>query len=194
MKRILYAMLLCGLCLEASEIKFASEVKSLYADSTSKKVIGRLLPTTKVEILKKENDRVKVRVIGWSERNKLVALYATPNRRILNAGLSRGVDISFQKIGDKTFEGKQFEEIAMEFYTENSGFVNDVAPLYKEASELYTTNCSMCHHLHALKEYKANQWPSVIKSMLSRTAIPKDKSQLVIQYVQKNASDVENLK
>lgn len=185
---ILVAIL--GISLYAGEIQYAANVKSLYLDKESTKTIGRVLPTTEVEIVKSEGARVLAIIKGWGENTS--ALYAIPGIRILNAAFTKGVEAPYKILESKTIKDKQYHHYAFEVYMDKTDLVNELEPLYEEAKTLYTNNCSMCHALHPTKEFKANQWPSIIKSMLSRTAIPKDKSHLVIQYVQKNASDVEN--
>lgn len=50
--------------------QYATSVKPLFADSSSKKVIGKLLPTTEVEVLKKEGNRVLVSISGFQDGNK----------------------------------------------------------------------------------------------------------------------------
>ena len=46
----------------------------------------------------------------------------------------------------------------------------------------------MCHALHNINEYNANQWPSILKSMLSRTVMDKKDRFLVSQYLQKTTT------
>ena len=194
LRNAVFGALLLGSSLFAGEIKYASEVKSLFASEDGSKTIGRLLPTTEVEVLKESKGKVLLKIKGWSDTGSASVLYAVPGHRILNAAFTRGVEVPSKVLDSKKVGDKEYKYYEVEVYAENKALVKDVKPLYEEAKALYTENCSMCHSLHKTTEFKANQWPSVIKSMLSRTAIPKDKSFLVIQYVQKNAGDVKDVK
>lgn len=174
----------------AGDVKYASKVKSLYKDG-SDKVVGRLLPTAQVEVLEQKGDKVLLRIEGYAQADKQVALYYVSNRRILNAGFSKNADVEF-KITEsfKESESKQeWVKASVELWSENADLVESVEPLYKEAQELFG-NCSVCHALHPPKEFNANQWPSVVKSMKSRVGYDSDQEYLVSQYLQKNAKDM----
>ena len=155
----------------AGNVKYASKVKSLYKDG-SDKVVGRLLPTAQVEVLEQKGD-------------KQVALYYVSNRRILNAGFSKNADVEFKILESfKESESKQeWVKASVELWSENADLVESVEPLYKEAQELFG-NCSVCHALHPPKEFNANQWPSVVKSMKSRVGYDSNQEYLVSQYLQ----------
>ncbi|WP_086233546.1 hypothetical protein [Campylobacter devanensis] len=53
------------------------------------------------------------------------------------------------------------------------------------AKQTYQESCSICHHLHKESQYNPNQWPSLFKSMLSRTPINQKDEWLIIQYLHK---------
>ncbi|AWK62447.1 putative cytochrome C-type haem-binding periplasmic protein [Helicobacter cinaedi PAGU611] len=174
----------------AGDVKYASKVKSLYKDG-SDKVVGRLLPTAQVEVLEQKGDKVLLRIEGYAQADKQVALYFVPNRRILNAGFSKNADVEFKITKSfKESESKQeWVKASVELWSENADLVESVEPLYKEAQELFG-NCSVCHALHPPKEFNANQWPSVVKSMKSRVGYDSNQEYLVSQYLQKNAKDM----
>ena len=94
LRNVVLGALFFGSALFAGEIKYASEVKSLYADKMGSKTIGRLLPTTEVEVIKSEKDKVLLKIKGWSDTGSASVLYAVPGHRILNAAFTRGVEVS----------------------------------------------------------------------------------------------------
>ena len=49
---------------------------------------------------------------------------------------------------------------------------------------------ALCHPGHPSTEFTANQWPSIVKSMVTRTAMTKEENYLVTQYLQKHAKDM----
>ncbi len=175
---------------QGGEIKYASKVKSLYKEGDDK-VVGRLLPTAKVEVLEQKDNKVLLRIKGYTQADAQVALYYAPNRRILNAGFSKNSGVVFNRIESfKESESKQEWNLAsVDLWSDNVDLVDKVEPLYQEAQELFA-NCSICHALHPPKEFSANAWPSVVKSMKSRVGLDSDQEYLLSQYLQKNAKDM----
>ena len=168
---------------------YSAKVKQLYLPEQPK-AVGRLLPTAEVKMLGDSGDKVEIEISGWIEDGVPSAVYFAPNRRILVAGINKSTQYKFDDGKSVEDGGKKWIQIKAKFLTEKDGFSDDVDSMYKSAEEMFNTNCSICHKLHDKKEFNANQWPSMINSMLSRTAISKEESYLLIQYLQKNAKDM----
>ena len=168
---------------------YTTSVSSLYKEGNTK-IIGRLLPTTKVEILEKVGDKNKISFIGYIQDGVENAIYFVPNRRILVAGITKGFDYDYKVLDTIKDNNKIWKKIQVTLLSDEDEFTKDIDSLYKKADSMYLDNCSLCHILHNKKEFNANQWPSVVNSMLSRTAISKEESYLLIQYLQKNAKDM----
>ena len=181
MYRLILMLLFCAFVwADEAQILYASKVKSLYKEGETK-VVGRLLPTAKVEVMERKDGRVLLRIQGYA-----------PKGRILNAGFSKNAGLAFevlQTINDNESRS-DWELASIALWSEDSDLVAEVAPLYAEANELFTSRCSICHALHPAKEFNANQWGSVIKSMKSRVGFDSDTEQLVVQYLSKNAKDM----
>lgn len=173
-----------------AKTQYATEVKPLYSDVESTKVIGKLLPTAKVEILKVEGKRALVSIEGFQEEGK-PAMYFVPGKRILNAGFDAKAGVKFEKINTLSIDGKTYHEAKVQVWTDSENLVDDVNTLYAKGKDMYEQNCSMCHGLHPVKEFTANQWPSMFKAMVGRTGIEKKDYFLVIEYLQKNAKDMQ---
>ena len=188
--KIISTLTLTFICTQAAEIYYASKIKSLYKEGDNK-IVGRLLPTAAVEVLERKDNKVLLRIKGYTQVGSNAALYFAPNRRILNAGFSKNVGVTFTNIETfKESETKQDWELAsVNLWSEDTDLTQDLQSLYKKASELFT-NCSICHTLHPPKEFTANAWPSVIKSMKTRVGYNNDEEYLVSQYLQKNAKDM----
>lgn len=172
---------------------FATEVSPLYSNYQDTKVIGKLLPTAEVKILQKKGNWVKVQISGYQDENKPV-LYYTAGKRILNAAFDSKAGISFKKIKTQKIEGKDYTWSEVEAWMDEKYLSDKLQPLLNQAKSLFEQNCSICHGLHKPKEFSANQWPSMFKSMAGRTGIEKKDYQLVIQYLQKNAKDIQQQK
>lgn len=180
--------LLCASAFAAPQ--YASAVKPLYADATSTKAVGKLLPTAEVEVLKEEGNRVLVSISGYQDAGK-PAIYFAAGKRILSAGFDGKAGIEFKKNGSVVVDGATYEKVTATVWTDKSNLTPELAPLFAKGKELFSQNCSMCHGLHAEKEFSANQWPSMFKSMAGRTGIDKNDYQLVIEYLQKHAKDMQ---
>ena len=168
---------------------YTTSVSSLYIEG-NQKVVGRLLPTVKVDIIEKVGDKVKITFEGYIQDGTENAIYFVPNRRILVAGITKNTKFDYEVVDTIKDNGKVWKKIKTTFLSDEDEFTKDVNMLYKQADTMYVDNCSICHALHDKKEFNANQWPSIVNSMLSRTAISKQDSYILIQYLQKNAKDM----
>ena len=169
---------------------FSVEVSPLYHDSKDTKVIGKILPTAEIKVLQEEGSRVKVQINGYQDGNS-PALYFIAGKRILNAAFDRKAEIDFKKIKTQKVDGKNYTLVETQVWMDKKYLTSKSKPLFDRAKNLFEQNCSMCHSLHQPKEFSANQWPSMFKSMAGRTSIDKKDYQLVIQYLQKNAKDIK---
>ncbi|MSN95691.1 hypothetical protein F1B92_00500 [Campylobacter sp. FMV-PI01] len=170
-------------CLNADEIIYANSVKSLYANKDDKIAIGRLLPTAPVKVLQKDGNFLKIEIVGFIQDGKEQAIYFSEGKRILNAAFKKNAPISI-----KILEDRNWDKVSVVAYVENSDFESEVGSMLGRAAKLYEENCSICHSLHNINEYNANQWPGIIESMISRTAISKKDKFLVNQYLQKTTT------
>jgi trimethylamine-N-oxide reductase cytochrome c-type subunit TorC len=191
-KSIIFGVSLLSISLYGSEIMYSSSVKNLFetSDSTTRK--GRLLPTSEVKILEKKGNRVKIEMEGYMKSGVSTAIYFVKGKRILVAGLSKSGNFDIKKISSSKDENAvEWEKVVLTAYTKNSNLTKDLDSLYSKAQELFKNNCSICHPAHPVNEFTANQWPSMFKAMVNRTAIQKQERYLVTQYLQKHAKDMK---
>jgi len=189
MRKFIFGFLFLCVSLYANDVVYASSVKDLYETSNSSSSKGRVLPTSKLEILGEVGNKYKVKISGYAKEGVETALYFTYKNRILVAGLAK--DSKFEVITSKKVNSSDFKELEIVAFVDKDNLSKDLNSLYTKASELYSANCGICHGAHDKKEFTANAWPSVLKSMLSRTAISKEESYLVTQYLQKHSKDME---
>ncbi|MDO5046814.1 cytochrome C [Campylobacter sp.] len=186
-KLLLSAALACSLF--ASGDVYTDVVKPLFMDATSNKSIGRLLPTNAVKISEESGDRVKVVIRGYKNPAVDNVIYYSDSQRVIAAAFAKTVKIEY-KLLEKGKDGK-WDKVEAVAYTDKGGFTSEVASMFSRADQLYKDNCGICHTAHATDHYKANQWPGLVKSMLSRTAIDKKDEWLITQYLQKHSADVK---
>ena len=191
-KSLFFILALSCVCMYASESTYTSSVKNLYETADSSKSKGRLLPTSEIKVLEKEGDKIKIELEGYMKDGVDSAVYFSVGKRILIAGLSKSGNFDFKTIStSKDEEGIEWKKVSFIAYTKNDNLTDDLDALYKSAQTIFTNNCAICHPAHGTHEYTANQWPSIVKSMITRTAMTKEENYLVTQYLQKHASDIE---
>lgn len=186
MKKSLLALCILACASFAGEIAYSNVVKSVYLDNTKSKVAGRLLPTNAIEILDQNASLVKFQIKGYQNPASPNVIYYSDGVRILSLAFAKTAkpDIKVQK---KSVDGK-WNEISVIAYADAGNFESSVEPMFKKAGELYSQNCSICHALHDINQYTANQWPALFRSMASRTPIEKSDHWSVIEYLQKHTN------
>ncbi len=191
-KNIILGITFLSTALYASEIMYTTSVKNLFETSNSDSTKGRLLPTSKVKVLEKTDNKIKVEIEGFRKEGTTNAIYFVKGKRILVAGLSKSNDFPVKKLSSsKDEDGTTWEKVALTAYIKNDKLTEDLDSLYATSKELYKNNCSMCHPAHHVDEFTANQWPSMFKAMANRTGVTKEQSYLITQYLQKHAKDMK---
>lgn len=186
MKRVLLTIALLATSLFAKDAVYSTKVKSVYLSPNDTKVAGRLLPTNAIEILDDSGKFAKFEIKGFQNPTSPNIIYYSDGTRILSLAFAKTAkpDIKVVKAG----QNGAWNQVSAVAYTTKDDFVKEVNPMFEKASGLYKNNCSMCHALHDINQYNANQWPSLFRSMVGRTPIEKDDHWLVIQYLQKHTT------
>ena len=187
--RIVIAELFLIGSLLAGEKIYSDSVKSLYADASSAKAIGRLLPTNAVTVVQKSGERIKIAIRGYQNPDVKNVIYYSDSQRVIAAAFSKTANIETRLL--EKGKGGKWDKVEVSVYTEEGGFGDGLEAMFEKAGQIYNENCSICHALPEPSHSKANQWPSLLQSMLSRTAIDKKDEWLVIQYLQKHSEDVK---
>ncbi|MFC3847579.1 cytochrome c3 family protein [Helicobacter baculiformis] len=187
MKKCVLMALILGGVLQAQSLLYSPEVLSLYLHQEDDKVAGRLLPTNAFNVLKTQGARVLLRIEGYSNPKAPFALYANDHQRVLVAVFAKNTPLKIMHLGSSK-EGK-WDRVRVEMWTDKAKFSPDLQAILARAQELFSNNCGTCHTLHKPREFRANAWPAIFRSMQERTAIAKKDRWLVIQYLQKNAKD-----
>ncbi|WP_170018961.1 cytochrome C [Campylobacter sp. RM16190] len=188
MKKVLLSVTLACSLLAAGDV-YTDVVKPIFADESSTKSIGRLLPTNAVKISEESGDRVKIVIRGYKNPAIDNVIYYSDSQRVIAAAFAKTAKIEYKTL-EKGKNGK-WDKVEAVAYTTKGEFVNEVSSMFARADQLYKDNCGICHGAHATDHYTANQWPGLVKSMLSRTAIDKKDEWLITQYLQKHSSDVK---
>ncbi|MBK1991551.1 cytochrome c3 family protein [Campylobacter sp. 2018MI35] len=173
-------------CMWSKNIAYSDEVVSLYLSQDDTKVIGRLLPTNSFEILKEQGNKVYIKIEGFVNPKSPSIIYYNDAQRIIVAAFSRNTKLNFN---EKNISKDKWDRVSLEIWADKKEFFKSDKEMLIRAKDLFVNNCGICHTLHKEKEFNANAWPSIFRSMVDRTAIEKKDRWLVIEYLQKNSKD-----
>jgi len=165
MKKIILSAIVACVAFGAG-MNYTDVVKDVYADANSAKSIGRLLPTTAVSNV----------------------VYFADGARIISVAFAKTAPFDIKVI--KEGKNGKWNEVETTVFVQKDGFSTDVNAMFAKADKMYKESCGVCHALPQTTHFNANQWPSLLKSMIGRTAIEKKDEWLVIEYLQKHSSDV----
>lgn len=159
-----------------------------YSSSDGQKYQGKILPTTKLMVIKKQNSKAFVQIEGWTKNNRSQIIYYSKGKRILSVAFSKTAKFEIKKLSSEKFEENVWEKVLVSTWVEDKNLVKSIKPLYKKALNLFQSNCSICHPTPEINHFSPNQWPQVIKSMGERTALKKEELLLLTQYLQKHTN------
>lgn len=182
MKKLILASLLASSTLSAS-ILYPTDVKPVYLTPDSKDIAGKLLPTNGIDVIEESGDKIKFSLRGFVNPAASNVIYYSNGERIIALSFAKTKTPKYDIITKG--EAGKWDEIKVTAYTTKDNLEKELKPMMDRAKQIYQENCSICHHLHKESQYNPNQWPSLFKSMLSRTPIDKKDEWLIIQYLQK---------
>ncbi len=156
------------------------------------KPTGRLLPTNEFKVLKTDGDKVLLSVSGYLNPAAPNVLYASDGQRVIAAAFGKSVTLELKEAKKGANGG--WDRGSIEVWASKGEFAADSKEMLAKAAQIYGESCGVCHALHDIKHFTANQWPATFNSMVDRTAIDKEDRWLVIQYLQKNSKDYKETK
>ncbi len=178
------SLALCALC--ASELKYATDVKSVSLSTDLKAVVGKLLPTNEIEVLENKGGVVKFSLKGYAFKSSPNVVYFTPKARIIALSFAKGKEPKYEIIKSNG----DYDEIKVVAYTDDKLLTDDLKALFAKSEKLYNESCGMCHPLHKPSDYEANRLPALFDAMASRTAIEKSDHWAIKEWLQKHSKDV----
>lgn len=173
-----------------------AQAKTQYAETTltafstvdSTKAIGKILPTTALEIIKEDNNKMIVKLTGWQLNGESQMIYYSEGQKIISALFSKNTNNKVDKLESKNLDGDIWEKVVITTLVPVIEFESNLDSLNKKAKDLYQTNCSSCHSLPEVDHFSPIQWPSTLKEMGERTSLSKDEIELITQFLQKNTT------
>lgn len=196
------AMLLLGACacMVFGESGFLKEHIKI---SKNGEFIGFASVLTPVEIISKNSNNSKVKVLGFVSENYQEKLVKDPQKYEEYIVFSssdetptfKGDTNPYIKVLKKSEDeyGEIWLKSEISFDVPNEAITMDPTKLYEKAKSEYEQTCSACHHLHDTTEFSVSQWPFAIESMESGGFVVLEPAQkdLIIKYLQHNAKDAK---
>ena len=181
-----------------AQILYTLETKSLFAERASAKPDaggdGKLLGGSRVEVLERDGDWLKVRVDGWQQEGAERALYELMGKRILTAALSQP---ALEKVERKETVRDSETDItwfraSLTAWISKDGLIADRQKLWAYGEEMYSASCGTCHALPPVDHYLANQWIGSMNAMKRFLVLDDEQYRFLLKYAQMHAEDTKN--
>lgn len=171
---------------------FTLRSKPLFADKDGQDKVGVALPGTKLDVLDRSGDMLKVKLSGWRQDDVPQMVYAASGQRIFSAAFdTAGID-SIKVLSSELNQDTEqtWDKVEAEAWMAKDTLAVDEGEVWNYAGEMYSSNCSTCHSLRDPDHYLANQWIGNLDSMKRYASLDKEEYRLVLKYLQMHAQDM----
>ncbi len=170
----------------------ATKEVHVFTSPESKQDCGVLETAAEVTITGHKPGWYEISMEGWQPASSKSVVYAFEGIRIRTALLkecAQGNVKTLKTVTDPYTEQEWRQVKLAGVWVPEGSLAPKLDTLWGSASALYTKTCSACHALHPPKQYTANQWPGILKSMTPRTSLSKEQIEWVKRFLQYNAKD-----
>ncbi|WP_171754070.1 NapC/NirT family cytochrome c [Vibrio sp. 99-8-1] len=167
---------------------YTTKIIQLHNSDQLEKSRAKVLPLTKLTIIKKQQDRVYVAITGWKEARKNV-LYSEKGQRIASATL-RGIS-NIDDLGENYQDPislNPWKKIQIHGWLKETPIVTDVNPIWDNLKFAYDSKCGQCHLKVEEAHFSANDWPAQFMGMAKQAKLSKDETQAMLKYLQYHSS------
>ncbi|WP_311944448.1 c-type cytochrome [Halomonas piscis] len=153
---------------------------------------GKLLGGASLEVLDRENNRLKFEIKGWQPENSPTVIYQEKGQRVIMAALGDQAIEATQRGESETDPDTDqvWRPVTLEAWSRADEVNLDLDELWSYSKNAYETSCSSCHTLPDKEHYTANQWIGTLKSMKRFTTFNDDEYRLILSYLQNHSSDL----
>lgn len=167
----------------------------IFLDQLGSKPAGTLAPASEVTVVDEKPNFIQIQISGWRKAKgfgRVIQEEFGMNIPVgiltKEAALSQEVIVRGErKIDDLT--GLPWEQVKIKAWAKKELMLNEITPLWANASQTYRDNCSMCHTQPEVSHFDANTWPGLYDGMKAFVNFDKDTEALVLKYLQKHSSD-----
>lgn len=173
--------------------------KTLFMDSATPddsdgeaKGDGKLLGGASVQVVERQDDRLKLAIDGWQPENAPSVIYQDKGQRVLVAALGESATAAAEQGEAETDADTDqvWHPISLTAWTDASELNLEQQALWSYSEKTYQSTCSSCHTLPKKDHYTANQWIGTLKSMERFTTFSDDEYRLILSYLQNHSSDL----
>lgn len=153
---------------------------------------GSVFPLTRVKLLERDGDMLKVELSGWVQEGVKRLLVAAKGRRIFELSMTEKL-AGTVTLGDADQDpdtGLSWQTGTIAGWVKASAFTADEAGLSAYGAEMASAACGACHSQPQPGHYPANQWMGIIKDMKDGTALTAEDVRFLQSYYQLRAKDM----
>ena len=164
----------------------------LYADKDKAVEIANILPTAAMQVTGTDSNMRAVTITGYQQEGAEQVIYARSGKRIISAIVAEDA-LSRLQNGEYTTDdatGSQWRPVTLTAWVENRNLLADAQPLWDYGNMLNNAYCGGCHAVVPAGHFTANQWPSIVNGMVSRTSMDDAGKTMLTYYLQNHAKDL----
>ena len=180
----------------AENILYSLGEKDLYAQSdANSKSNGKLLPASKVTVIERQNEMLKVNIEGWLEKSgKGRVMTEYMGKRVFKATIRDDVKATEKILKEETDPTTNivWQQISVTAWITSTDMLNSVQPIWGYAKDMYGATCNACHAAPDPSHYSANGWISGLNAMSAYYRLDKTEERTLLKYLQNHGNDTAN--
>lgn len=172
---------------------FPIEQTAVFADEKQSQSIGRIFPSLELKVVAQQGEMRQVSIDGYQQQGAEQVLYAVNGKRIIGAVVDSQWLDNIQPLGDyqvDTATGSYWRPIRLTVWVSASHMLDRLEPLWAYGNELNNAYCGGCHAVIPGGHFSANQWPSIVNGMTSRTSMDEAGQLVLTYYLQHHGKDM----
>lgn len=154
---------------------------------------GQVLAATRMEVLGRDGDAIRVRIEGWQQEGAERIIYARPGKRIFEATLTPDttdrVEVHASQVDPDT--DLVWSRVSLDTWVRPGEVIDDVDALWSYARTMKDAACGACHAPRDPTHHTANQWIGVLRGKTQTVALQPEEMRIIQKYMQLRARDLE---
>ncbi|MCM0148831.1 pentaheme c-type cytochrome TorC [Photobacterium galatheae] len=167
--------------------------KSLYAEADpASKAQGKLLPASKIQVLERKDNMLKVQIDGWLEKSgqgRVLTEYM--GKRVFKATIRDAVKATQTILEEQTDSATDiiWQHVSVKAWITADDMLDDIQPVWQYAKDMYGATCNACHAAPDPAHFTANGWISGLNAMSAYYRLSKTEERTLLKYLQNHGKD-----
>ena len=172
--------------------EYVVSTKSLFIDAAKGAEIGKVMASTRLDVLARSGGMIQVRIDGWQQDGSDSAFYALQGQRIVQAVLTPAAiaRVVRGKAVHDPVSNLDWHPSSLTAWVDGQGLNPGLPALWTYSAGLYGDTCAACHALPQSGAYLTNQWAGVLGAMKRYASLDDDQYRLLLAYLQYHSKDV----